>query len=157
MTPNAFGSRRFCLWTFNSLIERKRERFQQLESEIADPRLFDNRKRASEIMREHAAMKELLAKWDELEIARQQLDDNRELAASEDAELAQMAQDEIPDSRETRRRTRVREFRSRSCRRTKTKTATRSSKFAPEPAEAKPRFSPPIFTGCTIAMPKRPG
>ena len=37
------------------LSQRKRERFQQLESEIADPRLFDNRKRASEIMREHAA------------------------------------------------------------------------------------------------------
>src|SRR4030095_4056184 len=81
---------------FHSLIERKRERFQQLESDIADPRLLDNRKRASETMREHAAIKELLAKGDELQIARQQLDDNRELAASEDADLAQMAQDEIP-------------------------------------------------------------
>jgi hypothetical protein len=39
---------------FHSLIERKRERFQQLESDIADPHLFDNRKRASETMREHA-------------------------------------------------------------------------------------------------------
>ena len=81
---------------FHSLIERKRERFQQLESDIADPHLFDNRKRASETMREHAAIKDLLAKGDELRIARQQLDDNRELAASEDADLAQMAQDEIP-------------------------------------------------------------
>lgn len=80
----------------HSLIERKRERFQQLESDIADPHLFDNRKRASETMREHAAIKDLLAKEDELRIARQQLDDNRELAASEDADLAQMAQDEIP-------------------------------------------------------------
>ena len=81
---------------FHSLIERKRERFQQLESDIADPHLFDNRKRASETMREHAAIKDLLAKGDELRIARQQLDDNRELATSEDADLAQMAQDEIP-------------------------------------------------------------
>jgi len=47
-------------------------------------------------LREHAAMKDLLAKGDELQIARQQLDDNRELATSEDADLAQMAQDEIP-------------------------------------------------------------
>jgi peptide chain release factor 1 len=86
----------FLFMDFHSLIERKRERFQQLESDIADPRLFDNRKRASETMREHAAIKELLAKGDELQIARQQLDDNRELAASEDADLAQMAQDEIP-------------------------------------------------------------
>ncbi len=81
---------------FQSLIERKRERFQQLESEIADPRLFDNRKRASEIMREHSATKALLAKWDELQSARRQLEDNRELAVSSDADLAQMAQEEIP-------------------------------------------------------------
>ncbi len=81
---------------FQSLIARKRERFQQLESEIADPHLFDNRKRASDTMREHAAIKDLLAKWAELETVRQQLVDNRELAASEDSELAQMAQEEIP-------------------------------------------------------------
>ena len=82
---------------FISLIERKRERFEQLEREIADPRLFDNRKRASEIMREHGSVKQLLARWDELEAARKQLDDNRELATSRDVEIAAMADDEIPD------------------------------------------------------------
>jgi len=81
----------------NSLIQRKRDRFEQLEREIADPRLFDNRKRAEEIMREHASLKELLAKWSELEAVRKQLDDNRELAMSRDVELAAMADDEIPD------------------------------------------------------------
>src|SRR3954454_13313319 len=82
---------------FNSLIERKRERFTQLEGEIADPALFDNRKRASEIMREHSSVKQLLAKWEELQAAREQLDQNRELAASNDVEIAAMAEDEIPD------------------------------------------------------------
>jgi peptide chain release factor 1 len=82
---------------FEPLIQRKRERFQQLEREIADPKLFDNRKRAGEIMREHASTKELLAKWDELENARNQLDGNRELASSRDVEIAAMAGDEIPD------------------------------------------------------------
>src|SRR5213593_2344103 len=81
----------------NLLIERKRERFEQLEREIADPRLFDNRKRAGEIMREHAGIKELLARWNEVETARRQLDDNRELATSRDVEIAAMADDEIPD------------------------------------------------------------
>jgi peptide chain release factor 1 len=84
----------------NSLIERKRERFEQLEREIADPRLFDNRKRAGEIMREHASIKELLGRWDRLETARRQLDDNRELATSRDVEIAAMADDEIPDLEE---------------------------------------------------------
>jgi len=82
---------------FNSLIERKRERFEQHEREIADPALFENRKGASEIMREHSSVKQLLARWTELETARQQLDDNRELAASNDVEIAAMADDEIPD------------------------------------------------------------
>ncbi len=82
---------------FDPLIQRKRERFQELEREIADPRLFDNRKRAGEIMREHAGIKDLLGKWDELEAARKQLDDNRELALSRDVEIAAMAEDEIPD------------------------------------------------------------
>ena len=82
---------------FNSLIKLKRERFEQLEREIADPALFSNRQRASEIMREHSNIKELLAKWDELEVARKQLDDNRELATSRDVEIAAMADDEIPE------------------------------------------------------------
>src|ERR1700722_9952700 len=81
---------------FNSLIQRKRERFEELEREIADPALFENRKRASEVMREHAGIKQLLEKWDQLELARKQLDDNRELASSRDVEMAAMADDEIP-------------------------------------------------------------
>src|SRR4249919_640092 len=81
----------------NSLIQLKRERFEQLEREIADPRLFDNRKRAEEIMREHASLKDLLEKSRALETARKQLDDNRELATSRDVEIAAMADDEIPE------------------------------------------------------------
>ena len=82
---------------FNSLIQLKRERFNQLERDIADPALFSNRQRAKAIMREHASIKQLLAKWDELEAARKQLDDNRELAMSGDVEIAAIADDEIPD------------------------------------------------------------
>ena len=82
---------------FDPLIQRKREQFEQLEREITDPKLFDNRKRAQEIMREHANIKGVLAKWEELETARKQLDDNRELASSRDVEIAAMADDEIPD------------------------------------------------------------
>jgi len=81
----------------NSLIQLKRERLEQLEREIADPRLFDNRKRAEEIMRERASLTDLLEKWRELEAARKQLDDNRELATSRDVEIAAMADDEIPE------------------------------------------------------------
>src|SRR5213082_851084 len=94
MSSKVFGA---TLMDFDPLIQRKRERFEQLECEIADPKLFDNRKRAGETMREHANIKTVLAKWDELENARKQLDDNRELATSRDVEIAAMADDEIPD------------------------------------------------------------
>ena len=81
----------------NSLIQIKRERFEELERDMADPHLFDNRKRAEEIMREHASLKDLLEKSRALETARKQLDDNRELAMSRDVEIAAMADDEIPE------------------------------------------------------------
>src|SRR3954462_5789174 len=81
----------------SSLIQLKRERFERLERDIADPRLFENRKRAEEIMREHAGLKDLLEKSRALETMRKQLDDNRELATSRDVEIAAMADDEIPE------------------------------------------------------------
>jgi len=95
--PASPWDRGFLFMDFNLLIERKRERFAQLEREIADPGLFENRKRAGEVMREHSSIKQLLEKWNELEAARKQLDDNRELATSRDVEIAAMADDEIPD------------------------------------------------------------
>ena len=82
---------------FSSLIARKRDRFAELEREIADPALFSNRKRAQELMRERAGIEQLISKWDELEAARKQLDDTRELSMSRDVEIAAMADDEIPD------------------------------------------------------------
>src|ERR1700704_62519 len=82
---------------FNSLIQLKRERFDQLERDIADPALFSNRQRAKAIMREHASIKQLLEKWDEFEVARKQLDDNRELAMSGDVEIALLPPDENED------------------------------------------------------------
>ena len=82
---------------FNFLIDRRRERFAELEREIADPALFDNRKRASDAMREHSNIKQLLAVAEELNTARQQLQDNRALATADDAEMAAMANEEIPE------------------------------------------------------------
>src|SRR6267154_2988766 len=82
---------------FNSRIKMKRERLEKPEREISDTAPFFNRQRGSGVVREHANIKQLLAKWGELEAVRKQLDDNRELAMSRDVEIAAMADDEIPD------------------------------------------------------------
>ncbi len=140
---------------FDLLIERKRERFAELEREVADSRLFDNRKRASEIMREHASIKGLLERWTELEAARRQLDDNRELTTSRDVEIAAMADDEIPDLENALPILSVK-FKSACFHSTRTKIEMRSWKSAPAPAEAKLQFSPPISTGCTIVTRNQP-
>ena len=47
---------------FNSLIQFKRERFDQLERDIADPALFYNHQPAKAKMREHPSIKKMLAK-----------------------------------------------------------------------------------------------
>jgi peptide chain release factor 1 len=47
-------------------------------------------------MREHRRLKDLLAKWDSLEKTRAELRDSQELAQGTDAEMAEMAQAELP-------------------------------------------------------------
>ena len=81
---------------FGPLIAQKRKRFLELDDQIASAALFENPKRAKEVMREHSGIRSLLQDWATLEKAKKELDENRELAGSEDAELAELAQAEIP-------------------------------------------------------------
>ena len=81
---------------YSSLISKRRDRFSELEEAIGDPALFSDSKRATEILREHAKLKQTLALWDRLDSAKRELADNQELAKSDDAEFAAMATDEIP-------------------------------------------------------------
>ena len=46
---------------FAPLMTRKRERFAEVEAAVAAPGLYDNPKRAQEILREHSRLKEALA------------------------------------------------------------------------------------------------
>jgi peptide chain release factor 1 len=80
---------------FRPLIEQKRKRFEELETLIGSSSLFENPKRAREIMREHANLKRLLDVWDTLEKKHREVEDNRLLAAGDDAELAELAAGEI--------------------------------------------------------------
>jgi peptide chain release factor 1 len=81
---------------FAPLVEQKRRRFQELETEIAAPSLFENPKRAREVMREHSQIKRLLDDWAALKKTEKELEENRELAVSNDSDLAELAASEIP-------------------------------------------------------------
>ena len=77
---------------YSSLIAKRRERFSELEEAVGDPDLFSDQKRATAILKEHRQLKTSLDLWEQ----KKQLKENRELAKSEDAEMAEMAKEEIP-------------------------------------------------------------
>jgi peptide chain release factor 1 len=78
------------------IIATKRSRFQLLEDLMGQPGFFDEPKRASELTREHRTLGNLLKTWDEYQRQLTELNENREMARAEDAELAAMAAAEIP-------------------------------------------------------------
>ena len=82
---------------FTPLIAKRRTRFDELEKAITDPSLFDDAKKAREVLKEHSRVKELLTTWDDLENSRRQLVENEELAKGSDAEMAELAKAEIEE------------------------------------------------------------
>ncbi|MFR4416806.1 MAG: PCRF domain-containing protein [Akkermansia sp.] len=68
---------------YTPLIEKRRQRLEELETVIAEPDFFNDQKKASEIMREHRRLKELMETWDSLN-ATERTADNQELAKTDD-------------------------------------------------------------------------
>lgn len=81
---------------YSAFIEKRKARLTEVEGLISQPNFFNDQKTASETMREHRSLKKLLENWDNLEEAQRNLADNQELARGEDAEMAEMAEEEIP-------------------------------------------------------------
>jgi len=81
---------------FGPLIARKQERFDELETQVAAGNLYDDPKRARELLREHTRLKELLALWHALVRTRTELEESSKLATGTDTDLAEMAQAELP-------------------------------------------------------------
>ena len=81
---------------FAPLIEKKTTRFRELEIQVASATLYDDPKRAKEILREHMRLKELLANWEKLQKAQHELSQNQALAKGDDPEFVEMAQAEMP-------------------------------------------------------------
>ena len=67
---------------FGPLIARKRERFEELEKLVSVGDLYDDPKRAREILREHTRLKELLALWYSLQKTRTEFSEASLLATS---------------------------------------------------------------------------
>src|ERR1044071_6300504 len=78
-------------------IEKFRQRFAEVETQLSDPKIFANNQKFQELSREYARLKELVADGEAYLKVQRDLEDNRILLATEPAEseLGQMAREEI--------------------------------------------------------------
>ena len=76
-------------------IEKFAARMATVETELGDPKVFENNRRAQELGREYARLRELVAKGEQYLKNRDELAENRELAGCDDAEMAEMAAEEV--------------------------------------------------------------
>lgn len=86
---------------YSSLIEKRRQRMEELETAISDPGFYDDPKKASTTMREHTHLKKLLDNWSALNKAQRDLEDNEALIREGDPDLAELAELEIPELKNT--------------------------------------------------------
>ncbi|WDE96709.1 peptide chain release factor 1 [Lentisphaera profundi] len=72
-------------------VESLRMRFKQVESELSDPSVFDDKDRYQELSKEHQRLSALVECYDRLESAKSELQENKEmLTAESDEELKDM-------------------------------------------------------------------
>jgi peptide chain release factor 1 len=81
---------------YSSIIEKKKARFAELEEDMGHPNFYDDNRKAGDLLREHGSLETLLKSWDEYQKVSQQIADNQDLVRSGDAELAAMAEEELP-------------------------------------------------------------
>lgn len=80
---------------FQHLMDRKRARFEELEAAAGMADFYADATKARLLLREHARIKDLLQAWEERDRVLRELEENREMAAGDDEELAEMALQEI--------------------------------------------------------------
>ena len=81
---------------YSTLIEKRRQQFSELENRMAEPGFYDDPAAAADVTREHTRTRKLLTLWDAFSQATSALEGNRELEKGDDAEIAEMAKEEIP-------------------------------------------------------------
>ncbi len=78
------------------LMQKKRARLEEIEAAMANPEFYEDQKRASEMSQEYNQVKRLVANFDAYTKAARELEENEELAKSDDPDMMAMAEEEIP-------------------------------------------------------------
>ena len=81
---------------FSQKMAQVKERFKQLESEMSNPNIFDDRKRYGEISREHQRLTALIECYDKLEKSREEIEENQMMLQEEsDPEFSEVIRNDI--------------------------------------------------------------
>ncbi|MCS7049878.1 MAG: peptide chain release factor 1, partial [Verrucomicrobiae bacterium] len=85
---------------YATIIEKVRQRVAALETELANPAVFSDQRRAGELARELQRLLQVLTDFEAWQTAQQQLHETEQLARHTDADLAELARVELPDLRQ---------------------------------------------------------
>jgi peptide chain release factor 1 len=78
-------------------IEKFRKRAADLEAELANPAVYSDQRRASELARELQRLKKVLLDFDAWQAVQKQIVENKDLATSDDLDMATLAKAELDD------------------------------------------------------------
>jgi peptide chain release factor 1 len=78
------------------LLEQKLSRFEELERLLVDPAVLSDGAKLAATAREHGSLAKLARKYRRFKELVQQIDETRQMAAGDDAELRELAEGELP-------------------------------------------------------------
>ncbi len=83
-------------------LEEKLTRFEELERQIIDPEVLSNSQRMAAVAREHGSLTKIAKTYSSFKQLNQQISETREIIESDDLELRELAEAELPELKQQR-------------------------------------------------------
>ena len=83
-------------------LEEKLTRFEELERQIIDPEVLSNSQRMAAVAREHGSLTKIAKTYGSFKQLNQQISETREIIESDDLELRELAEAELPELKQQR-------------------------------------------------------
>ena len=87
--------------SMREMLEEKLARYEELEQMLSDPEVLGNSARMTAVAREHGSLGRLAKKIRDFKGTQQQIQEAQEMISGDDAEMAELAESELPDLRES--------------------------------------------------------
>jgi len=81
------------------MLEQKLKRFEELETQMADPSVMTQASKIAAVAREHGSLAKLATKYRRFKELQEQLQETKELLEGDDVEMAELAESELPELR----------------------------------------------------------